>query len=283
MRDPRKGQEIEAEATASMLHARTPGSTQPAERIGPAYPETAPRLPLEDLTCGTGLRSMWVYLPQGMVRRPVDALPPWATLCPDKPGSIAHQCKTGPIAGEKREDKHELSGPRASLFQDSFFFCKIKDHGDVHGPGCIFVETAVERDSGIAFAKVYSAKNAMNAVDLLASRVVPFFKNRGVPIDEIHTRATKEYCGLPPAHPYETFLATSHIQHLHISESTEPYNDLCERFYTVLLNGFFQSALRKKFLLSFGELQKDLDVFVEDHNAERVKRLERSEYTSPAV
>ena len=101
-----------------------------------------------------------------------------------------------------------------SLFQEMFFFCTVKNVGDIPGAGCIYVETVVDRDSGIAFAKVYSAKNAMNAVDILASRVVPFFERQGIAIKEIHTRKTSEYCGLPPAHPFETFLATSHIQHL---------------------------------------------------------------------
>jgi hypothetical protein len=283
MRDPSKDQEIAAEEAPSMLCAQSRCYAERGEQIVPGRPEAAPRLPSGDLTRTAGSRSMWVYLPQGLVRRTVDEWPPWGALCPDKAGSFAHHCKNAATPKESSGGKDEKSSSGASLFQDSFFFCKISNPGEVPGTGCIYVETAVDRDSGIAFAKVYSTKNAMNAVDLLASRAVPFFKNRRLPIDEVHTRKTREYCGLPPAHPYETFLATSHIQHCYMNESTDPHNDLCERFYTVLLNRFFQPALRKKFQLSLDELQKDLDVFVEAYNAERVKRLERPEYTSPSV
>ncbi len=160
-----------------------------------------------------------------------------------------------------------------SLFQEMFFLCTVKNLGDVPGPGSIYVETVVDRDSGISFAKVYSAQNAMNAVDILASRVVPFFQRHGIAIKEIHTRKTNEYCGRVPFHPYETFLATSHIQHLPNNVLGHPDNHLCEQFYRFLLNEFFPSALRKTFHLSLDELQKDLDTFVEAYNAAQVKSL----------
>jgi hypothetical protein len=130
--------------------------------------------------------------------------------------------------GEKQGREYVAFKDGLSLFQEVFFFCTVKNVGDVPGAGCIYVETVVDRDSGIAFAKVYSAKNAMNAVDILSSRVVPFFERRGVAIQEIHTRKTSEYCGLPLAHPFETFLATSHIQHLPVDEPGQPHNHLCE-------------------------------------------------------
>src|ERR1700680_1274158 len=124
----------------------------------------------------------------------------------------AHSCAIGKFEpGEKKEKQDAACNEGRALFQELFFFCKVMNVGDVPGAGCIYVETVVDRDSGIAFAKVYSAKNAMNAVDILASRVVPFFKRLGVAIKEIHTRKTSEYCGLPPVHTFETYLAASHI------------------------------------------------------------------------
>jgi hypothetical protein len=168
---------------------------------------------------------------------------------------------------EKTENEDLASNHGHSLFQEVFFFCTVKNLGDVPGMGCIYVETVVDRDSGIAFAKVYSAKNAMNAVDILASRVVPFFERHGIAIKEIHTRKTGEYCGLLPVHPFETFLATSHIRHLPMDQSGQPYNYLCEQFYRFLLKEFFQPALRRKFQLSLDEFQKDLDAFIEAYNA----------------
>jgi hypothetical protein len=75
-----------------------------------------------------------------------------------------------------------------SLFQDSFFSCNVKNVGDVHGTGCMYVETVVDRDTGCAFAKVFPSRNAMNSVDILSSRVLPDFKEMGLTVREIQTR-----------------------------------------------------------------------------------------------
>ncbi len=192
---------------------------------------------------------------------------------PGKPHFHAHPCVGGKSElGEKQEKEYVAFHDGHSLFQELFFFCTVKNVGDVPGTGCIYVETVVDRDSGIAFAKVYSAKNAMNAVDILASRVVPFFERQGVAIKEIHTRKTSEYCGLLPVHPFETFLATAHIQHLPMEQPGQPYSYLCEQFYRFLQKEFFLPALRSKFQLSLDDLQKGLDAFVETHNALQMKR-----------
>ncbi len=68
----------------------------------------------------------------------------------------------GRHAARFRKQRRKCTGgsaERHSLFQEVFFFCTVKDIGDVPGAGCIYVETVVDRDAGIAFAKVYSAKN----------------------------------------------------------------------------------------------------------------------------
>jgi hypothetical protein len=169
-----------------------------------------------------------------------------------------------------KEDKaDELVNEGRALFQEVFFFCTIKNLGDIPGTGCIYVETVVDRDTGMAFAKVYSAKHPINAVDILTSRVVPFFERHGQTIDEIHTRKTNEYCGLLPVHPYENFLAASHVRHLPKNQPGHPDNHLCEEFYRFLLKEFFLPALRRKFQITLDSLQKDLDIFVQAYNKAR--------------
>lgn len=164
------------------------------------------------------------------------------------------------------------SDPGHSLFQEWFFFCRVRKIGYAPGTECIYVETVVDRDTCVAFAKVYPARSAMNSVDLLTSRVVPFYERRGISIQEIHTRKTNEYWGLPPKHPYETFLAASHITHLGIDERSKPYNYLCRQFYELLLKEFFPLALRRHFQLSLSEIQQELDTFVDAYNATQMKR-----------
>jgi hypothetical protein len=72
-------------------------------------------------------------------------------------------------------------------------------------------------------------------------------------------------------HPFESFLATSHIQHLPMDQPSHPNNFLCEQFYRVLLKEFFLPTLRKTFRVSLDELQKGLDIFVEARNAAQMK------------
>jgi hypothetical protein len=234
--------------------------------------ELFPTLPAAECACPPGSRSVWAYFPQGFLRRP------WAESGLDshrlseEPAFHAHPCVGENRQMEGRNENEDVaSNPGHALFQELFFFCTIKNVGDVPGMGCIYVETVVDRDSGFAFAKVYPARNAMNAVDILASRVVPFFERQGVAIGSIHTRKTSEYCGLPPVHPFETFLATSHIQHLRMDKSAQSDKYLCEEFYSFLLKEFFPAALRRTFRLSLDELQKELDVFVEAYNAMQMK------------
>jgi hypothetical protein len=159
-----------------------------------------------------------------------------------------------------------------ALFQEFFFFCAIKGIGDLPGSGCIYVETVVDRESGMSFAKVYPAKNGMNAVDILATRVMPYYDRRGIAIKEMHTRKTGEFWGLVPIHPFDTYLSTNHIEHLPIDEPGQARNYLCEEFYQFLLKEFFPSALRTNFRLSLEQMQKDLDAFVDAYNAMRAKR-----------
>jgi hypothetical protein len=191
---------------------------------------------------------------------------------PEKSQFWSHQVTNEMQESEATMEKDlTAGGPGASLYQEGFFFCTIKKIGDISGPRCIYVETVVDRDSGMAFAKVYSAKNALNAVDILASRAAPFFDRRRIAIREIHTRGTSEYCGMLLAHPFETFLANSRIRHLPMDQPGHPCNDLCEEFYRHLLKNFFLPSLRKTRQISLEKLQKDLDAFVTAYNSRQMK------------
>jgi hypothetical protein len=234
--------------------------------------ELIPSLPAARSTFAPCPRSMWAHYPEGLLRHPEAE----TGLCQDnlqeEPAPLAHSSAVTKIEPEENKEEGAAFHEGHSLFQELFFFCTVKNVGDVPGARCIYVETVVDRDSGLAFAKVYPSKNAMNAVDILASRVVPFFERRGVAIKEIHTRKTSEYCGLPPVHPFETYLATAHIEHLPKGLPGHPDNYLCEQFYRFLLKEFFLPALRKTFRLSLDSMQKDLDSFVETYNAMQMKR-----------
>lgn len=159
-----------------------------------------------------------------------------------------------------------------ALYQDCFFLFDVKTVGDIPEASRIYVEMAVDRASGAAFAKICSGRNAMNGIEVLAGRAIPFFERQGVSIGELHTRNTIEYCGLAPKHPFELCLATHGIQHVTIATREDPYYFLCEQFYWFLLTEFFQPALRKTFPLSIGALQRELDAFLEAYNSNKHAR-----------
>ena len=166
------------------------------------------------------------------------------------------------------ESHREATIPESGvLYQASFFFCTVKMVGDIPGGGPIYAETVVDRDSGISFAKRYSGRNSVNGVDILASRVFPYFRRQGVPIQEVRTQNTTEYCGLAPRHPYESFLAASHIQHAVVRSADDPFYYLCEQLYWFLVKECLQPALRTRFDISLAKLQKSLDGFLEIFNS----------------
>jgi hypothetical protein len=207
------------------------------------------------------------YAPPQLVIRDSGGSAGFPTVCAER-GTEASVA-----AGERRETIPMRGGAGRALYQEVFFFCTVPSVGDVPSPGCIYVETAVDSETGCAFAKVYPAKNAMNAVEILASRVIPFFKRNGLSIHRVYTPKKPEYFGLVPLHPFETFLATSHIEHLASDRPGTPHNYICLQFYRLLQKKFFQPALREKFSFSLEEMQKDLDAFIDEYNAAQLKEL----------
>lgn len=266
MRNLPKGEKIVYRGAPPRL--QDPKETGEASAVE-ALPEavsTIPFLPAVASLLIEGSGSVWVYFRQKLLRSPVAESVVYQDCVAGTRPLKPHACQGG-------KSMHEMSGvvlyPGHSLFQESFFFCTIKNFGDDPGASDIYVEIAVDGNCRLAFTKIYSAQNAMNAVDLLTSRVMPFFKDHGIAIERVFTPKNNEYCGLAPAHPFETYLTTSHIQHLEMDGSGQATSSLCKQFYRVLQREFFSAALRKRFHQSLDILQQDLDAFVETYNSER--------------
>jgi hypothetical protein len=178
----------------------------------------------------------------------------------------------GMSPGERHTDEPEPGPefrtpyPGHSLVQDSFFVCDVKGVAKTGSFGKIYVQVVVDANCGLTFAKLYSSENPANAVDILESQVLPFYGRHGVPVERIVTNATREFTGQPLLHSFETFLAASHIDHLHMGLGAEADSPLCEQFYHALAEEFLAPALRRTYHLSFGKLQQELDAFVEAYN-----------------
>lgn len=214
-----------------------------------------------DLSCGS--HRAWVYHPQRLIRSHEDFQ---IGFVPQTNLPLLHECRPGRAKRQQDGQGDAAPHPGHSLFQESFFVCRIKGFGDVQRVKNIYVETVIDADCGRAFAKVYPSEHAMNGVDILQDRVLPFYKRSRVAIGRVLTSSKRKYCGMAPIHPFETLLASSHIDHKILGPSCGMRSWPCEDFHRVLSKEFFIPAIRKNSYNSFGKLQQDLDAFVENYN-----------------
>ena len=121
----------------------------------------------------------------------------------------------------------------------------------------------------MAFGKLYDRKTPITAADLLNDRVVPFFDEHGIAVSRILTDRGTEYCGAPERHEYELYLAVENIDHSRTKAKSPQTNGICERFHKTVLDEFYRVAFRKRVYETIGELQADLDAWMEEYNRAR--------------
>ena len=135
--------------------------------------------------------------------------------------------------------------------------------------GRIYQQTFIDTYSKVAFGKLYDRKTPITAADLLNDRVVPFFDEHGIAVSRILTDRGTEYCGTPERHEYELYLAVENIDHSRTKAKSPQTNGICERFHKTVLDEFYRVAFRKRIYETIGELQADLDAWMEEYNAAR--------------
>jgi hypothetical protein len=225
-----------------------------------------PHLPATLSNLAEGSRSVGVYYPQGMLRRPLaesdlHSVSPFLSRT-----FLPHQCggiKSVPEAVET------APYPGHTLFQDSFFFCKFKKIGDAPGLENVYVEIGVDGSSGLAFAKIYPTQSPWNAADIFSTRVAPFFERHGVPIEQVITPNSREYSVISTLQPFEISLAASGIRHTQTDRSLRPHLPRCSQFFGVLQHEFFAPVLRGRFQHTLESLQQELDHFMAVYNSDR--------------
>jgi hypothetical protein len=225
-----------------------------------------PHLPDAESGFLEGTRSLWVYYPQGILRRHMAETDMQSRYAADAISHLPRGCGGAKSADDIAAVHESVPYPGHSLFQDSFFLCKFKKIGDQQELSDVYVEIVMDGYSGMAFAKVYATENAMCAADIMTTRVAPFFKRQGVPVERVLTRKTNEYLGLAPIHPFETVLGSLHIQHGLTDHLDHTHMLLCERFFTFLHREFLGRALRHRYHHSLETLQRELDDFVNKYN-----------------
>jgi len=159
--------------------------------------------------------------------------------------------------------------------QDTFYVGVLK------GVGRVYQQTFIDTYSAVAFAKLYTTKQPIHAVDLLNDRVIPFFEEKGLRVLRILTDRGTEYCGRADQHDYELYLALNDIDNSKTKAKSPQTNGICERFHKTVLDEFYRVAFRKKIYRGVEELQKDLDHWMERYNNERTHQGKRCQGRTP--
>ncbi len=146
--------------------------------------------------------------------------------------------------------------------QDTFFV------GTMKGVGRIYQQTFIDTYAKVGVAKLYSDKTPITAADLLNDRVLPLYAEHGITLQRILTDRGTEFCGRE-GHAYELYLAIEDIDHTRTKARHPQTNGIVERFHKTMLDEFYRIAFRKTIYTSIEQLQRDLDAWVADYNAQR--------------
>ena len=153
-----------------------------------------------------------------------------------------------------------------NAYYSGYLFCQDTFYvGTIKGLGRIYQQTGIDAYAGFGFAKVYTDKTALSAINFLKTKVLPVYKQFNIiPLDRILTDNGKEYTThwANGQHEYEKYLKQNSIRHTRIKPRTPQSNGMVERFNRTLLEEFYQIAMMKKVYSSLSELQDDLDQFI---------------------
>ncbi len=169
----------------------------------------------------------------------------------------------------------ETHHPGYLLGQDTFYVGYLK------GVGRVYQQTVIDTYSRVSFAKLYTAKVAVIAADVLNDRVLPFFEQQNVPVLRMLTDRGTEYCGKEDTHPYQVFLGLNDIEHSKTQAYHPQTNGITERFHQTILNEFYKVAFRKKIYSTIEDLQADVDAWLVEYNHRRTHQGKRCDGKTP--
>ena len=176
---------------------------------------------------------------------------------------------------EFRERHIEVHATGELVAVDTFFA------GTLKGVGKVYVQTVLDCLSRYVWARLYTSKMPVTAVQILNNHVLPFFEERGVKIQTILSDNGREYCGRPDKHPCELFLQLEDIEHRTTKVGRLQPNGFIERFHRTLLGEHLRIKGRTTWYETVEEMQKDLDVYLETYNQRRPHRGRGMEGRTP--
>ena len=176
---------------------------------------------------------------------------------------------------EYRERHIEVKKTGELVAVDTFFA------GTLKGVGKVYIQTVLDCFSRHVWARLYTSKMPVTAVQILNNHVLPFFEEHGVKVETILSDNGREFCGREDRHPYELFLQLEEIEHRKTKVGRPQSNGFIERFHRTLLDEHLRVKGRTTWYESVEEMQADLDAYLETYNRNRPHRGRGMEGRTP--
>jgi transposase InsO family protein len=164
---------------------------------------------------------------------------------------------------EFKERHIEAPHTGALVAVDTFFVGVLK------GVGKVYLQTAIDCHARYAWAKLFTNKMPLTAVQTLNNEVLPTFEEHGAKIDAVLSDNGREFCGRPDQHPYELFLQLEDIKHKTTKVGRPQSNGIVERLHRTLLDEHLRVQGRTVWYETVEEMQKALDAWLLSYNRER--------------
>ena len=153
--------------------------------------------------------------------------------------------------------------------------------GTLKGVGKVFMQTVLDCFSRYVWARLYTSKMPVTAVQVLNNHAMPFFEEHGVKVMTILSDNGREYRGRKDHHLYELFLRLEEIDQRTTQVGRRQSNGYIERFHRTL----FEEHMRIEGGTTWQEMaavmRKDLDAYPDTYNRHRPHRGRGMEGRTP--
>lgn len=174
-------------------------------------------------------------------------------------------------------DRHIVARYSGDLVAVDTFFV-----GTLKGVGKVYLQSVMDCFSRYAWARLYTSKLPLTAVQILHNDVLPFFEEQGGAITTVLSDNGREFCGRPDRHPYELLLQLEGIEHRTTAVRRPQSNGFIERFHRTLLDEHFRIEGRRTWYETVEQMQEALDAFLVVYNTQRAHQGRGMKGRTPA-